>query len=183
MLNLWQVAQVVFARLQTEYVVTTAEAVASGDTVIAQFTVPGGTWRNGEKIIILGTTLNKNNSGAARSTLIKLKVGDGALDTVSTANWSDSATEIFTGGVFSLRRIGSKVTVSIGMPDAPSSELWQGPGGWNNHFGSGTNYHDVSPTTFANDMVIQVVVNLATTHATYYSKPQSVYAVKVPSWI
>lgn len=169
----------------TTYTPTLANAVATGDTTICSFTVPGGTWTDGEMVTVRIFALNKNNKGTAGNATLKVNATGGAAVTIGAAvAWADSATESARGMSLEMMREGSKIAVWGG-----------GTTGWENT-ASGTTvpldssnfmispgtarflWYEVTPTNFTSDVTVSIIMNLDATNATFYCKPQTALCMK-----
>ncbi len=151
----------------TTYTATLANVInTAAETTVLSFTVPAGTWSDGDPIFVELVDLEKNNSGGPLTFDAKVNVGAGAQVTLgSGVSNNDSATEFVERRSFTLVRRGSTVDV---FPSPPGG-TWAVTFGNATGLGLGTS----SPTNFTGANVISLKVTLSGASPNFYIKPQS----------
>jgi hypothetical protein len=170
------------------YAVTLANAEVSGDTTVASLVVPASTWQEGEVVLVRLFALRKNDSGATRTTLLKVNATGASAQQLASVGWQASGNERRSGAVIGFVRTGSVIYVPIRWADDgvlafSAAELIKDT--QSDGFGggvSGGGFVELTPTSFNADITLSVIVNLAVTNAAYYFRPKHGAAYKRLDW-
>lgn len=172
----------------TPYAVTLADATVSGDTTVASLVVPANTWLDGEAVVVRLFARRKNDSGSTRTTLLKVNATGASAQQLASVSWQASANERLGGAVIGFVRTGSLLYVPIRWADdgalsAVAAELIKDT--QSDGFGGGValgGWVELTPTSFAADITLSIIANLAVTNAQYYLKPKHGTAFKRVDW-
>lgn len=159
------------------YTVTLANAEASGDNTIATITIPGSLWQDGWVVGVRIFAVRKNDSGGNRATLLKVNATGASAQQLGSVTWVAGTTERKSGSLLQFFRSGTKIFVPVRWGDDGALSLkaeelikdTQADGFGGSVTGGG--YVELTPIDFTANVVLTVIVNLATTHASYYLRP------------
>lgn len=159
-----------------QYAVTLANAEVSGDTTVASAVIPAGQWVDGWIVGMRIMALRKNDSGSARTTLLKVGATGAAATQLASVSWDVSATERKGGAVLNFCRSGSLIYVPAAWAAAEQAAAELIKNTTSDGFGGASTLVELTPTSFTADITLTVVVNLAVTNAAYYFRPRAGWA-------
>lgn len=170
------------------YAVTKTDVVnQTGDRTFATFTVPGGTWRDGEVVNARMIAIRKNDTGSDQNATLKVQVTGSALTTIGGAiTWTAGASEEFVYGLMSFFRGETGVYIptdhyNTGVAGAISARPLDIIAD-NSVFSVGTGFLTLTPTSFDADILITLAVNLSAANVNMYFKPRHIGAYKTNFW-
>lgn len=167
----------------------TEVANQTGDREFASFVVPGGTWRNGEVVVVRVVALKKNDTGSDRNVILKTSVtGTGFTTVVASSTWTQQASEQILFGHMAFFRGGSSLYVPVTNATFAGSSPQVVSGGPTDMvadgsiFSAGSAILALTPTSFDSNITIALAINLPVANPSLYYKPRHVAAYKTVSW-